>query len=255
MILMITMERRDLILSLLKEKDVVTVKRICEETKASESTIRRDLTDLENKQIIKRVHGGASLLKKKREEPTLIEKTTKNQREKNKIAEKAASFIEEGDSLYLDAGSSTMEIIPFLKDKSVVVVTNGIPHVQLLIEYDIETYVIAGKVKRGTAALIGTKAVESIKEFRFDKCFLGGINGIHAELGLTTPDPEEASVKRTAMLQSQITYVLADPSKFGEVSFANVSEVSDVDIITTVGIAEEHVTELSKLTNIEVIAL
>ncbi|MGN8646054.1 DeoR/GlpR family DNA-binding transcription regulator [Gracilibacillus sp. HCP3S3_G5_1] len=251
---MLTIERHQIILSLLREKDVVTVKEMCEITNASESTIRRDLTELEKQQYIKRVHGGASLLKKKREEPTLLEKSTIHQQEKSVIAQKAASFIEEGDSLYLDAGSSTIELIPFLTNKSVMVVTNGIPHVQLLIEYGIEAYCISGKAKKGTAALVGTKAVEAIKEYRFDKCFLG-INGIHPEQGLTTPDPEEASVKQTALAQSQSRYVLADPSKFGEVSFANVADLASVHIITTDGLSDEQQEAISKQTTLEVVPL
>src|SRR5699024_7224701 len=103
MFYMLTIERQDMILSLLKEKDVLTVKQICEVTNASESTIRRDLTELEKKQYIKRVHGGGSLLRKKRDEPPLSERTTHHQKEKKMIANKAASFIEEGESIYLDA--------------------------------------------------------------------------------------------------------------------------------------------------------
>ncbi|KAB8137514.1 DeoR/GlpR transcriptional regulator [Gracilibacillus oryzae] len=249
---MLTLERQEVILSLLKEKEIVSVHQMCKMTGASESTIRRDLTELENQQLIKRVHGGASLLKKKREEPTILEKTTQNQREKELIAKQAASFVEDGDSIYIDAGTSTLQMIPHLADKSVVVVTNGIPHVQLLIEYEIETYVIAGKAKKGTAALIGTKAVETIKEYRFDKCFLG-INGVHSLQGLTTPDPEEADVKQAAMRQSQTCYVLADPTKFGEVSFANVADIDAATIITTDGISAEQQENITGITTLEVI--
>ncbi|SHM72234.1 transcriptional regulator, DeoR family [Gracilibacillus kekensis] len=248
--MMLTAERHEKILSLLKKKEIMTVKKICEDTQASESTIRRDLTELEKKQLIKRVHGGASLLKKKRDEPSLLEKTSKNQQAKNAIAKRAADLVENGDTIYLDAGSSTIELIPFLKDKAVVVVTNGIPHVQLLIEYGIETYVIAGKAKKGTAALVGTKAVDAIKEYRFDKCFLG-INGIHPQHGLTTPDPEEGSVKQRALLQSQSKFVLADPSKFGEIAFANVADVSDVHIITSEGIEDELIQQIKRLSTVE----
>ncbi|UOQ49947.1 DeoR/GlpR family DNA-binding transcription regulator [Gracilibacillus caseinilyticus] len=251
---MLTIERQDLILSLLKKQEVVTVKQFCEAANASESTIRRDLTELEKKQYIKRVHGGASLLKKTREEPTILEKSTRHQQEKSMIAQRAASFVEQGDTVYLDAGTSTMELIPFLENKEVVVVTNGIPHVQLLTERGIETYVISGKAKKGTAALIGTKAVDAIKEFHFDKCFLG-INGIHLEQGLTTPDPEEASVKRTAIAQSQASYILADPSKFGEVAFANVAQLSEVSIITTNGISQEQLREIRKQSTLEVVEI
>ncbi|SER27019.1 transcriptional regulator, DeoR family [Gracilibacillus ureilyticus] len=249
---MLTIERQELILALLKEKEIVSVHHMCEETGASESTIRRDLTELENKQLIKRVHGGASLLKKKREEPTLLEKTTQHQQEKELIAKKAVTFVDDGDSIYLDAGTTTMSMIPHLADKSVVVVTNGIPHVQLLIEYGIETYVIGGKAKKGTAALIGTKAVEAIGEYRFDKCFLG-INGIHMSRGFTTPDPEEANVKQAALRNSQSCFVLADPTKFGEVSFANVANIDQAAIITTEGISTEQFEKIAKLTTLEVI--
>ncbi|MFC4402615.1 DeoR/GlpR family DNA-binding transcription regulator [Gracilibacillus xinjiangensis] len=251
---MLTIERQEVILTLLKEKEIVTVHQICDVTGASESTIRRDLTELENKQLIKRVHGGASLLKKKREEPTLLEKTTQHQHEKELIAKRAALYVEDGDSIYLDAGTSTLQMIPHLAGKSIVVVTNGIPHVQLLIEYGIETYVIAGKAKKGTAALIGTKAVEAIREYRFDKCFLG-INGIHASQGFTTPDPEEAEVKQTALRQSQSCYVLADPAKFGEVSFANVANIEQATIITTEGVSADQQEKIAKLTTLEVISL
>ncbi|WP_054860136.1 DeoR family transcriptional regulator [Gracilibacillus sp. JCM 18860] len=251
---MLTIERQEFIIGLLKEKEIVSVRQICESTGASESTIRRDLTELENRQLIKRVHGGASLLKKKRAEPTLLEKTAQYQAEKEAIAKKAVTFVEDGDSIYLDAGTSTMQMIPLLKEKSVVVVTNGIPHVQLLMEYGIETYVIAGKAKKGTAALIGTKAVDAIKEFRFDKCFLG-INGIHASQGFTTPDPEEANVKQAAIEQSQASYILADPTKFGEVSFASVANIEMATIITTDEISTEQQEKIAKLTTLEVVSL
>ncbi|WP_392388589.1 DeoR/GlpR family DNA-binding transcription regulator [Gracilibacillus timonensis] len=254
MILVLTIERQNLILSLLKEQEVVKVKDICDLTNASESTVRRDLTELEKRQYIKRVHGGASLIKQKRDEPTFVEKTTRNYHEKEAISEQAVSHIEAGDSIFLDAGSTTLALIPFLAQKSVVVVTNGIPHVPLLIEHNIETYVIAGKAKQGTAALTGTKAVESVREYRFDKCFLG-INGVHLEQGLTTPDPEEASVKRAALEQAQATYVLADSSKFGEVSFANVASLAQVNLVTTNHVSEEQQTALRKQTNLEVVSL
>ncbi|WP_163539952.1 DeoR/GlpR family DNA-binding transcription regulator [Gracilibacillus sp. YIM 98692] len=251
---MLTIDRHEIILDILRDQETVSVRQICDATNASESTVRRDLTELEKKQLIKRVHGGASLLKKKRDEPTILEKNTKFQREKKAISKKAVSFIEEGDSIYLDAGTTTMHMIPFLKNKQVVVVTNGIPHVQALIEHGIETYVIAGKAKSGTAALTGTKAVKSIQEFRFDKCFLG-MNGIHPKQGLTTPDPEEANVKQAALQQAQSCHVLADPAKFGEVSFAEVAQLHQATIITTDGVSEGQQAEIVKHTSLEVVPL
>lgn len=250
---MLTLERHQLIIQSLKAREMITVQQLCQLTNASESTIRRDLTELENKQMIKRVHGGASLLRKKKEELTLLEKSIQFNEEKEQIAKYGASLIDDGDAIFLDAGTTTMHMIPYLKEKSIIVVTNGIPHVQLLMEYGVETYVLAGKAKQGTQALIGTKAVEALKEYQFDKCFLG-INGMSTVHGFTTPDPEEANVKKQAMHQAQLTYVLSDDTKLGEVTFAHVAPLNQATIITSKGIANEQLNKLREITTVKVVA-
>ncbi|ENH98165.1 DeoR family transcriptional regulator [Gracilibacillus halophilus YIM-C55.5] len=249
---MLTVERHARILEFLKQKETATVKEIGEVTKASESTIRRDLNELEKKQQIKRVHGGAALVHQKSQEPTLSEKSPQYKTAKQAIATSAAALIDKGDTVFLDAGTTTVEMIPWLTDQSLVVVTNGIPHVQKLMEQGIETYVVAGKAKQGTGALIGTKAVSTLQEYHFDKCFLG-MNGIHASQGYTTPDPEEASVKRQALEQSQSTYVLADASKFGEVSFSSVAALSDATIMTSGELSAQQHKEIKQSTTIKVV--
>lgn len=249
---MLTLERQQLIIQSLKEREMVTVQQLCQITKASESTIRRDLTELENKQMIKRVHGGASLLKKKKEEPTLLEKAVQFSKEKEQIAKYAASLIDDGDAIFLDAGTTTMHMIPYLEDKAIIVVTNGIPHVQLLMEYGVETYVLAGKAKQGTQALVGTKAVDALKEYQFDKCFLG-MNGISIARGFTTPDPEEANVKKQAMNQAQTSYVLIDDTKVGEVTFAYVAPLDAAAIITSSGLSDEQLNIFRDKTTVKVV--
>ncbi|GGC82158.1 DeoR family transcriptional regulator [Thalassobacillus devorans] len=228
---MLTPERHQVILSLLQDRKTVKMKELVEATNASESTIRRDLSFLEENKKLRRVHGGASIKSAASEELSLQEKKTVHLAEKQAIAKYAASLVREGDSIFLDAGSTTYEMIPFLAQKNILVVTNGLSHLETLTSSAIETYVIGGRIKRKTRAVIGAHAVQSLKHYRFDKSFLG-INGVHPKEGFTTPDPEEAVVKNTALQLSGETFILADASKLNEVTFAKVAEVQDAVIIS-----------------------
>ncbi|MGD6804211.1 DeoR/GlpR transcriptional regulator [Rossellomorea vietnamensis] len=228
---MLTPERQLIILSLLKEKGVVKLQELVEETNASESTIRRDLIQLEEQRKLKRVHGGASLLQGKRTEPSLTEKTFKNLQDKINIAKAAASFIQDGDSIFLDAGTTTQQMISFLEQKKLTVVTNGITLVDPLLEKGITTYLLGGMVKGSTRAIIGRSALDTLKTYRFDKCFIG-TNGVDVDFGYTTPDPEEALIKQVAIELSQEGYVLADQSKIGEVSFSKIADLEEAVLVT-----------------------
>ncbi|WP_170006556.1 DeoR/GlpR family DNA-binding transcription regulator [Bacillus fonticola] len=228
---MLTPERHARILELLQANEVVRLQQFVDATTSSESTIRRDLAQLEEERKLKRVHGGAALLKGKRDEQTVAQKSTKNLQEKRKIAQLAAQSVQPGDCLYLDAGTTTYEMIPFLTVEDLVVVTNGISLVNTLLEQGVQTYLLGGAVKPNTHALIGRGALTSMQSYRFDKAFLG-TNGIHLQHGCTTPDPEEAMIKEQAIALAGEAYVLADPSKFHEVSFARFASLEEVRIIT-----------------------
>ncbi|RHW42832.1 DeoR/GlpR transcriptional regulator [Neobacillus notoginsengisoli] len=248
---MLTPERHRVILQMIKEKPHVKLQEFVDATGASESTIRRDLTQLEEKKFLKRVHGGAERLQRKLLEPSMAEKSSKNLHEKVMIAKYAASLVEEGDSIYLDAGSTVREMIQFLPEKDIVVVTNGLMHIQLLLEKGIECYLIGGYVKQKTNAIIGRGAIESLEQYRFDKCFLG-VNGVHHHYGYTTPDQEEAMVKQKALSLAAEAFILADSSKFSEVSFAKIAGLDAATILTNQLDEELHIQYNSK-TDIKVV--
>jgi DeoR family transcriptional regulator, fructose operon transcriptional repressor len=228
---MLTPERHQLILQMIKEKPIVKIQELVDLTDSSESTIRRDLTVLEDGKFLKRVHGGAARLKGKLQEPSMVEKSSKNLQEKKLIAQYAASLVEEGDSIYLDAGSTVIEMIQYLPVNDIVVVTNGLMHLQHLLARNIETYVIGGYAKPKTNAIIGRGALASLEQYRFDKCFLG-VNGVHPQSGYTTPDQEEALIKHKAMSLSREVFVLADETKFSEIAFAKIDDLHKATIIT-----------------------
>ncbi|WP_335872819.1 DeoR/GlpR family DNA-binding transcription regulator [Bacillus sp. 2205SS5-2] len=236
---MLTEERHQTILNALKECGTIKIQDLVELTNASESTIRRDLSQLEQERFLKRVHGGASKLQVKLKEMTVSERSTKNVHEKRMIAQYAANLVEENDCLFIDAGSTTIEMIPFLTQPGIVVVTNGLEQMKGLRENGIKTYIVGGEVKPTTGAIVGSIAMDSLRNYRFDKAFLG-TNGIHQEFGFTTPDPEEARIKRQSISLSREAYILADESKFGEIAFAKISELEEATIVTNEGIDEQY---------------
>jgi len=248
---MLTPERHQLILQLIKDKPIVKIQELVDLTEASESTIRRDLTVLEEGKFLKRVHGGAARLRGKLQEPSMVEKSAKNLQEKKQIAQFAASLVEAGDSIYLDAGSTILEMIDFLPAKDIVVVTNGLMHLPHLLERNLETYVIGGYAKPKTNAIIGRGALASLDQYRFDKCFLG-VNGVHTHSGYTTPDQDEAMIKQKAMTLSREVFVLADDTKFSEIAFAKIADLHEATIITNT-LEEEMKGQYTSKTSIKVV--
>lgn len=245
---MLTKQRHQLILQRLSEQKVVKLKELVDLTDSSESTIRRDLTDLEAEGYLARVHGGATLIATPDEEPTFEEKRDRFVDEKVAIARKAATFIEDGMSIYLDAGTTTQAMVPFLQGKKIVVVTNSLPIANELFDLDIKTFVIGGELKRSTQALVGYNARESMMNYRVDLAFLG-MNGIDLEAGYTTPDPEEALVKKTAIELAPTSFVLADASKIGKRTFSRVATLDAAQLITSSSESMSSIQTITKVVN------
>jgi len=236
---------------MLEKKQTVKIQELVDETAASESTIRRDLTELESQQKLERVFGGAILTGRNLKEQSITDKSTLNLTEKIQVAQAAAELIKDGDSVFLDAGTTTFQMIPFLQNKDLVIVTNGLTLVDTLNEYGITTYLIGGLFKSKTSAFVGSQTIQAMKNYRFDICFLG-INGLHIEYGYTTPDPEEAAVKLLASSLSRKTYVLADHSKINQVSFAKIMDLEDAMLIID-SIPTETLDDFRKKTSVKVV--
>ncbi|MDH2336677.1 DeoR/GlpR family DNA-binding transcription regulator [Clostridium perfringens] len=246
---MLSEKRHEIILNLLKLKGFVSLTELLEATESSESTIRRDLSYLESINLLKRVHGGAKSLANVSKELSYNEKSSKSIHEKRAIAKYAASLIEDGDCIFVDAGTTTYELIDYLEGKDILVVSNGLSHIDTLIQKNIKCYVIGGNIKISTKAITGCDALMCLSKFRFDKCFIG-TNGVHHTYGLTTPDTEEAILKECAINNSRKAYVLADDSKFGEISTIKFSDINKCVIITN---EKPEDTTYDKKTDIKVV--
>ena len=227
---MLKSKRKQLILEKVMKDKFVSLEYLVKALDTSESTVRRDLDELESERKLRRVHGGAESLHFLQEEESNQEKSIKNIQEKTKIAQKAASLIQEYDVIFIDAGTTNELLVNELHDPSVTVVTNSIHHATKLVERNIPTVIIGGVVKRSTDASIGGVAINQIGQLNFDKAFIG-MNGIDDGF-FTTPDMEEGAVKRAILENAKRTYVLADASKLGQTSFAKVAPVSRARLIT-----------------------
>ena len=227
---MLKSKRKQLILEKVTKDKFVSLEYLVKALNTSESTVRRDLDELESERKLRRVHGGAESLHFLQEEESNQEKSIKNIQEKTKIAQKAASLIQEYDVIFIDAGTTNELLVNELHDPSVTVVTNSIHHATKLVERNIPTVIIGGVVKRSTDASIGGVALNQIGQLNFDKAFIG-MNGIDDGF-FTTPDMEEGAVKRAILENAKRTYVLADASKLGNTSFAKVAPVSRARLIT-----------------------
>lgn len=227
-----TERRRKLILDKLEQEEIVKTQDLMLAFKASESTIRRDLTVLEEAGKIVRIHGGARGVDLYDFSMSVEQKFLAHREEKNKIGQYAASIVKDGDLIFLDSSTTIGEMIPFLAGKKIKAVTNSPVHAQTCYQYQIPVYMIGGELKQATDAIIGAVANKQISEFFFNRAFLG-MNGIHLDFGFSTPDPEEALLKRIILKQAIKSYVLADESKFNRITFAHVAPLDQAAIITT----------------------
>lgn len=230
---MLTEDRFQMILDILKEKKSVTVTDLTKQLDTSESTIRRDLLALDKKALLHRVHGGATTIVSthyEREE-AVSQKTSKNVHEKQEIAKYCASLIEEEDFVYIDAGTTTELMIDYLTIKQATYVTNAVTHALKLMKKGFHVCLIGGELKEVTEAIVGSVAIENLEKYNFTKGFFGA-NGIDLKTGITTPDVNEAMIKKVAKNHCLQSYILADHSKFAKITAITFCQMTDTIIIT-----------------------
>lgn len=230
---MLTEERHSMIIKAVNERASVTIAELAEMLDVSASTVKRDLIILANEGKIIKVRGGAM---SRNESFTSVEKNVEEKasictEEKMTIAKYAAELIENGDFVFLDAGTTTEKMIDYLNVKDVTFVTNGFIHAKKLARKGYKVFITGGEIKASTEAIVGAECVLTLKNYNFTKCFMG-TNGISLTAGFTTPDVNEARVKSAAIESSREVYVLADHSKFDEVSSATFAGLVKAVIIT-----------------------
>ncbi|MEO1017208.1 MAG: DeoR/GlpR family DNA-binding transcription regulator [Pseudomonadota bacterium] len=227
---MLTRERKAHILNLLDAKGRVIAKDLSRELSLSEDTIRRDLRELASTGLLQRVHGGALPAS-----PAIADFTQRQSiatEGKTAIGRKAAAIVEPGQIVFIDGGTTATQMALHLpRDLRATVVTHSPSIAIALAEHpSIEVELIGGRLFKHSIVSVGAVAAEAIMRVRADLYFMG-VTGVHPEIGLTTGDAEEASIKRLLSKQAAETIVMASHEKLGAVSPSVVLPLSKISTL------------------------
>jgi DeoR/GlpR family transcriptional regulator of sugar metabolism len=229
-----TAPRRQQILNLLEETGSLDVGDLADRFAVSVVTIRKDLDDLERQGLLQRTFGGAVFSHRSRFNRSFLERASQHLREKRAIAAAALEYIKDGDTIILDAGTTTLALAQLLKQhvKSAFIITCSVPVALEVSSAGYDILLLGGMIRNKSLALLGRETLWMLDRYRADKAFLGS-SGFTIEKGHTTPNPEDAQIKEAIMRVSLEKYVLVDSSKFGDQCLTRFANLRDVDLTIT----------------------
>jgi DeoR/GlpR family transcriptional regulator of sugar metabolism len=221
--------RRRRIVEALEHEGNVQVEHLADRFGVSQVTIRKDLAELEEQGLLQRTYGGAIYSHRSRFNFSFFEKLKLHSEKKEWIAEAALNYVHEGDTLFLDSGSTTLAFAKALpgRFRSLYIITSSVPAALELSKAAYEILLVGGQVRNHSLALIGPVAIRTITQYHADRAFIG-TSGINLAHGHSTPNPFDAEVKQAMIRSADESYVLTDSSKFGHTcltSFASLEEV------------------------------
>lgn len=246
---MFTEERHQKILDILRLDHRVVVTDLINYFHVTGATIRSDLTYLEKCGYLKRTRGGAVLIKDiYQHEDQVTERYSKNQDIKEQIANMALNYINEGDVIFLDSGTTILHLAKKVTHrKNITVVTNDL---QVALELDkskdIEIIILGGKIRNNFQCVIGNSGLESLNKININKLFISA-NALSIQGGATTPDILQAEMKSKLVEMAQIRYLLCDSSKFGQITACQFASLDIFDaIITDSKLNSNYLSDLKK---------
>jgi len=249
-------ERHQAIAGLMRERGRLSVAELAERFGVTGETARRDLAALERAGLLRRVHGGAvattalSMI-----EPGVAERDSTHAERKGNIAKAAVALLPQaGGAVLLDAGTTTARLASLLPvDRDLFTVTNSLGiAARLSGQAGVELRLLGGRVRGVTQACVGDETVRALEDLRLDVAFLGA-NAVSARHGFTTPDPDEAAVKRAMARCARQVVVLADSSKLGQEQLVRFASTADVDTLVTDADAGADEVEALRRRGVEVV--
>lgn len=227
-------ERHAAILQRVSDSGRVEVTGLAEELAVTQETVRRDLTVLERRGLLKRVHGGAVPLERIDYEARLSTRRERNAEEKARIARVAAAEIPDEGAVLFDSGSTPEETARAMPtDRELTVVTNSLPIAIFLADLPaLSVWTVGGRVRGRTHAAVDEWARRQLEDVSVEVAFLG-TNGVTVARGLTTPQPTEAAAKQAMVQAARRRILVCDHTKFGRNSFCRFADVADIDLVIT----------------------
>lgn len=230
---MVSFERQQQIINILKENKFVTIRLLCKKLFASEATIRRDLNIMQKKGLIVRIRGGATLIKGTNQDTPLFIRSTKDKERKKIIAQLATEYINNSITLFMDSSSTVTFLAEKLSDfENLSIVTNGISTINVLNEFTSVKIFSTGGIIKNNSSMIGQLALNNISNFRADILFFSCC-GLSTEFGTTEASEDNAEIKKLMCKNSKRRILLCDSTKFNQEFFCKVCDIKDIDIIIT----------------------
>lgn len=227
-------ERQDEIARLVTDEGRVQVADLAKRFAVTTETIRRDLSELDRRRILRRVHGGAVAYQRVRHEPKLAVRHTRNAAEKRKIARRAIEELPGEGTIMIDSGSTLAffaELLP--DDRDLTVFTNSIPVIESLSVRDtVEVNVIGGVLRKNTMAMVDATSVDTVRDLTVDVLFIS-TDRASIERGFTTPYRDEVAIKRAMIAAARRVVMLFDHAKLGNDQVFRFASIDEVDTIVT----------------------
>ncbi|MGC8667751.1 MAG: DeoR/GlpR family DNA-binding transcription regulator [Chthonomonadales bacterium] len=227
-------ERRQAILERLRLEGKVTVEGLAAEFGVSLPTARTDLAQLEARGLLRRTHGGAIPASATLFEPPYGERRVMHHAEKRAIARRAAEYVKDGDTIFLDAGTTLYEFALALRGhRRLTVVTNSLVSALALMDHaGTEVILVGGLVQPRRRAVLGPLAERFVEAFHVDRAFVS-FNGVHPQAGFSVVDFDAAEIKARMMAHAEEVIVLADWTKIGKIAFAAVAPIGAAQVLVT----------------------
>lgn len=251
----ISRKRQDHIMEIIQRQGEVNVKRLSYQFHVTPITIRRDLDSLTAMGRVHRIHGGAILKRDYMEEALFDEKGLQNMVEKRRIAATAAKLIEDNALVFLNSGSTTLEVLKQITDKHVRIITNNAASTTLQLDPQVELFLVGGEYRKSSQSLVGDMAIQSLSNVISSTTILG-TNGINEKFGLTTMVQQEIGVNRMMVDQCNgPIVVLADSSKIGVISNFSSVPIEKISILITDDKADKQHLESFEALGIHIITV
>ena len=232
-------ERKQQIMDELNQTGKVTVMALSESFSVSTETVRRDLTQLENEGVLKKVYGGAVKVAHPSGEPPFLSREQVRQAEKKRIGEKAAAFIADGDTILIDVGTTTVEFVKSIENKeNITILTNSIPVAEVLMDalnkqkFTGNIVFLGGQINAKQQSTSGKFTEAMLEHFHIDKVFLS-VGGVSLKSGVSDYDLNESLISQAMISVSNEVIVLADHSKIGVNAFCKIASLDAIDVIIT----------------------
>ncbi|MDI9261222.1 DeoR/GlpR family DNA-binding transcription regulator [Alicyclobacillus sendaiensis] len=250
---MLKSKRIQEIKSYVAQRQVVSIDELAERFAVSKNTIRRDIQELIENGEIKKIYGGVAINDATTPLLPFAERKVRNKHEKERIGEIAAQCVNEGDIIFIDSGTTTVEMFEYLKDKEITVVTSNLDFIVRALPYPNLTIIcVGGMLERKTSSFVSFSEPSVLVSYNIQKAFMAS-TGVSLEMGVTNASALETEIKRIAVERSMRTYLLVDHTKFDRYGLMTYCQLSDIDVLVTNQTPSPRYLDYARIHGIEIL--